>query len=152
MPTSKNIETPIRLYELFEQYVSDCKENPRKETFWNNRESKQCSIDKEKPLTWDGFEVWLRKNKILSKLDDYKANKDGRYAEYADIIRAIDKEIYVDKYEGASVGIYQHNIIARDLGLSEKSEVDQKVEHRLINIITDPEMNDEINRVSDRTD
>ena len=41
-----------------------------------------------------------------------------------DIIRAIDREIYNDKYSGAAVGVYHNNIIARDLGLSEK--VDNK--------------------------
>ena len=32
--------------------------------------------------------------------------------------------MYSDKYEGAAVGIYNPNIIARDLGLADKTEND----------------------------
>ena len=123
MPTKKKIETPEALYQYFEQYKQHCKSNPKKENFYSAKRDKQVSINREVPLTWDGFEIWLRTNRKLAKLDDYKSNKDGRYSEYADIIRAIGKEIYQDKYIGASVGIYQHNIIARDLGLADKKEL-----------------------------
>lgn len=124
MPTKKNIETPEKLYEYFEQYAEECKSNPKKENFWSSREGKQKSVDREIPLTWDGFEIWLRKNKIIAKLDDYISNKDNRYDEYAAIIRAIDREIRHDKMNGAYAGIYQHNIVALDLGLRQKADID----------------------------
>lgn len=123
MPTKKNIESPELLYQHFEKYKEDCKNNPKKENFWSHKSDKQVSIDREPPLTWEGFEVWLRKKKILCVLDDYKSNKDGRYPEYAYIIRAIDTEIWEDQYAGAVAGIFQHNIIARKLGLSENVSV-----------------------------
>lgn len=122
MPTDKNIKTPSKLYEYFERYKIDCKNNPKKENYFSSRLETQVSVEREVPLTWNGFEIWLRKKKILAKLDDYKANKDERYSKYADIIRAIDTEIYEDKFTGASVGIYKDNIIARDLGLTDKKE------------------------------
>ena len=65
----------------------------------------------------------LRKNKIIVRLDDYKANKDDRYSGYADIIHVIDREIYEDKITGAVAGVFNANIIARDLGLAEKQEI-----------------------------
>lgn len=124
MPTEKNIKTPEELYILFKEYELETKASPKKENFYSSKRDKQVSVTREVPLTWNGFEVWLRKNKILAKLDDYKANKDDRYSKYADIIHAIEQEIYEDKFSGAVVGIYQHNIIARDLGLAEKTEND----------------------------
>lgn len=136
MPTKKNIETPERFYELFEGYKEECKKNPKKENFWNSRAEKQVSVDREIPYTWNGFEIYLRKNKIICYPDDYKSNRDGRYSEYVDIIRTIDNEIYEDKFSGAVSGIYQHNIIARDLGLSDKSEVDHKFDPKNIKGIT----------------
>ena len=122
MPTKKNIRTPEKLYEYFEQYKEDCKSNPKQENIWNSREGKQAHLDREIPLTWNGFEVWLFKKKILTCINDYKSNKEERYTEYANIIRAIDGEIYEDKFAGATAGIYQHNIIARDVGLADKKD------------------------------
>lgn len=126
MPTKKNIESPEQLYSLFEGYKEYCKQHPKYENFYNHKEGQEVRVSREVPLTWNGFEIYLRKEKRLAKLDDYKANKDGRYSEYADIIHAIGQEIYEDKFAGASVGIYQHNIIARDLGLSDKKETEVK--------------------------
>ena len=133
MPTEKNIKTPELLYKHFESYKRYCKQNPKKENFWSSRSDKEVSVSREIPLTWNGFEIWLSKNKILVKLQDYKENKDNRYSEYACTIRTIIKEIYEDKYSGAASGIFQHNIIARDLGLTEKTE------NRNVNIFDDPE-------------
>jgi len=123
MPTQKNIKPPEKLYEYFEQYKVDCKNSPKKENFYSSRADKQVSVDREIPLTWDGFEIWLRKKGIIAKLDDYIFNTDNKYSEYSAIIRAIDKEIYEDKFSGAAAGIFQHNIIARDLGLVDKKVI-----------------------------
>ena len=127
MPTEKNIKTPEQLYKYFEQYKEYCKKNPKKENFWSSRSNKEVSVSREIPLTWIGFENYMRKKKIIETLQDYEFNRDDRYSEYVTIIRAIKNEIYEDKYAGATAGIFQHNIIARDLGLSEKREVEQKL-------------------------
>jgi len=137
MPTKKNIKTPNDLYKHFEDYKQECKLNPKKENFYSQKQDREVSISREIPYTWDGFEIYLRKEKILVKLDDYKADKDGRYTQYADIIRAIANEIYEDKYTGAVAGIFQNNIIARDLGLTDN----QKHEHsgKIITVTMDGE-------------
>lgn len=122
MPTQKNIKTPEKLYEYFEQYRQHTKDNPRKQPFWNHKQKKVMYLPKEVPLTWRGFEIWLRRQGIIAKLDDYAANKQGRYTEYAGIIRAIKDEIYDDKYTGAVCGLFKENIIARDLGLMERTD------------------------------
>lgn len=123
MPTEKNIKPPEKLLEYFNKYKKKCKESPKKETLWSYKSDKEVSISKEIPLTWGGFEIYLRTKKILVKLDDYKSNKEERYSEYAGVIRAIDQEIYEDKYTGAVAGIFQNNIIARDLGLIDQQAV-----------------------------
>jgi hypothetical protein len=134
LPTEKNIKSPEALYELFTEYKSYCKANPKKENFFNHKTQKQDSIDREVPLTWQGFEVFLFKKKVISRLEHYKANTDGAYSEYLDIIKAINDEIYEDKFGGATAGIYQHNIIARDLGLTDKQDVTVKAEQPLFDI------------------
>lgn len=123
MPTDKNIKSPQILYSHFEKYRDVCKSSPKRENIWSVKSNKQVSLEREIPLTWEGFEVYLRRNKVVAKLDDYKANKDGRYSEYADIIHVIGLEIWEDQYSGASAGVFQHNIIARKLGLIDKQEI-----------------------------
>ena len=134
MSTKKNIESPEKLYEYFEKYKRRCKESPKMENFWSSKNEKQVSVTREIPLTWVGFEVWLNKNKILTKLDDYKSNKDNRYSDYAGIIRAIGNEIWEDQFSGATVGVYQHNIIARNLGLADKQEVKKETNKKGVDL------------------
>jgi len=122
MPTKKNIKSPEHLYELFQKYEKHAKNSPKRAYHYSTKLDKQVAVDKEIPLTWTGFEVFLNKSKVISRLDDYKANKDDRYSEYAYIIRAIDLEIKDDKFSGAAAGVYQHNIIARDLGMVDKKD------------------------------
>ena len=42
---------------------------------------------------------------------------------FIEIIRAIDKIMFAQKFEGAASGAFNANIIARDLGLTDKSEL-----------------------------
>jgi len=135
MPPSKKIKTAEELYKHFVAYKTYCKNNPKTENYWSTKQDKQISVSREIPLTWDGFDIYLRLNKILSRLSDYKANKDKRYDVFAYIIRAIEQEIYNDKYCGAAVGIYQHNIIARDLGLADSQKIDQTITDNRVKIV-----------------
>ncbi len=150
MPTEKNINTPEALYEYFESYKEICKDNPKKENFWSSKSDKEVSVSREIPYTWDGFEVWLRKEKIIVRLDDYKSNKDNRYSEYANIIHAIGKEIYEDKFTGAVAGVYQHTIIARDLGLRDKQDLDVTTQgEKVFQLMTDDELIARINKLAE---
>ena len=124
MKKDKYIKSPELLRQYFEDYRAWAKSNPIQENHYSHKHSTQVSIDKERPLTWKGFQIYLRKKNIISKLQDYDQNTNGSYTEYQDVISEIKDEIYDDKYTGAAVGIYQHNIVARDLGLVDKKEVD----------------------------
>lgn len=122
MTTTKNIKPPKQLYTYFEQYKKYTKKNSKKEYMFIPSMKKEIGVTREIPYTWNGFDIWLRKNKIIAKLEDYKANRDDRYSDYVDIIHAIGVEIYEDKYVGATAGVFNANIIARDLGLSDKTD------------------------------
>lgn len=76
-----------------------------------------------RPYTWVGFEAYLFERGVLANLDHYKCNLENRYQEFIEIIRAIDKIMFAQKFEGAAVGVFNANIIARDLGLADKSEL-----------------------------
>ncbi len=53
---------------------------------------------------------------------DYADNKDGRYKDFIDITTRIKEILRTQKFEGAAAGFLNPNIIARDLGLKEKTE------------------------------
>jgi len=53
---------------------------------------------------------------------NYESN-EGNYKDFFDVTTRIRKIIESQQFEGATVGAYNPNIIARKLGLSDKSEV-----------------------------
>lgn len=65
----------------------------------------------------------------------------GDNPEWSLIIARIEDVIHSQKLEGAAVGQYNHNIITRDLGLAEKSEVSGKM--TLEDLLADPGESDE---------
>lgn len=121
----KNIESPEDLWKLFRLYKAQAKANPYLKQDFVGKDAYEVQRRLERPLTWVGFEVYLFERMIITDLGDYERNKDGRYAEFTTIIRAIKNVIEADQFEGASVGVYQHNIIARKLGLADKQEARQ---------------------------
>jgi hypothetical protein len=121
----KNIESPEQLWKLFRQYRKHAKDNPYLKQDFVGKDADEVERRLERPLTFVGFEVYLMERMIINDLADYERNKDGRYAEFANIIRAIKKIIEADQFEGAAVGVYKENIIARKLGLADKQEARQ---------------------------
>jgi len=130
----KKIKTPKVLWGYFCDYCERVQTNPfKKQDFIRGGElaGQIVELDTIRPLTWQGFEDYLFEKKVIVRLDDYKSNKEGRYADFADIITRIGNAIYSNKFEGAAVGAFNSNIIARDLGLVDKQSQDIKVEQPL---------------------
>jgi hypothetical protein len=123
MPKPKLIETPERLLELFKDYVKHESENPMYRVDYVGKEGKQVKTPLETPITFDGFEVYLFQNEIISDLGHYSCNKDGRYLEYVPIIAYIRKHCYIHNFKGAAVKLFDPNLIARKLGIKDSSDV-----------------------------
>jgi hypothetical protein len=75
-----------------------------------------------RPYTLKGFclycgacEAWFKEFKRRDLSNDFIA-----------VIHKIEDIIYNQKFEGAAIGIFNSNIIARDLGLTDKQEHDNK--------------------------
>ena len=65
------------------------------------------------------YQTWL----------DYRRNKEAKGKDKTDfslVMDRIDQIIYSQKFEGASAGLLNPNIIARDLGLADKKEIEHK--------------------------
>lgn len=121
----KNIESPEELWRLFRLYQKHAKAHPYLKQDFVGKDACEVERKLERPLSWVGFEVYLLERMIISDLGDYERNKENRYAEFTTIIRAIKAYIEHDQFEGASVGVYKENIIARKLGLADKQEARQ---------------------------
>ena len=119
---TKYIETPERMYELFEEYRNEVKSNPRFK-YELNRMGEATAIPLEVPLTLEGFETYVAKLGIINDMSQYFANTEQRYTDYQTICSRIRKEIKADQIAGGMVGQYNASITQRLNGLTEKQEI-----------------------------
>lgn len=132
----KKIESPERLWELACKYFEEVDDRPfQKQDFIRGGESAgtKVHLDNIRPYSWAGFETFLIKYEVIHGLDHYRQNTGGAYEEYRGVIARIDKTMFDQKLEGASVGAFNASIIARDLQLAEitKTEVNAKVKNEV---------------------
>lgn len=132
----KKIESPEKMWEYACQYFDEVDETPfKKQDFIRGGTSAgtKVQLDNIRPYSWAGFETYLIKHGIISNLDHYRANTNDAYAEFRDVISRIDKVMFDNKFEGATVGAFNSSIIARDLQLAEitKTEVNAKVKNEV---------------------
>lgn len=139
---TKNIETPERMWELFEAYRNDIIENPiliieqKKGTTilpkgltadqLKEYTSSIVEIPTKRPLTMEGYQNYLDKNGVITDVTDYFENKDDRYSDYIRICKRIKREIRQDQIEGGMAGIYNPSITQRLNNLTEKTETENK--------------------------
>jgi len=119
MAKPRYIETPEKLYELFEKYTEDTKRRVR--TIPKATNKGVLYEEHVPPLTIDGFKTYA--NKQGTDINRYWYNVDGTLNEYVSIVTRIKEEIRNDQVEGALVGQYQQNIVARLNNLTEKTDV-----------------------------
>ena len=119
---TKYIETPEKMWQLFEEYVNYTKNNPILVHDYVGKDADEVERKKERPLTFEGFKNFCRRN--IGEVEQYFINPDNRYDDYISICRAIKEEIRQDQIEGGMVGIYNPSITQRLNGLKEQSETD----------------------------
>jgi len=96
-----------------------------------------------RPFTLTGLCLYLGVN--THYFNDFEANlkkgsekalklTDEEREGFSDVIKRIRETIYTQKFEGAASGFLNSNIIARDLGLVDKKQVDAKVEQPLFDL------------------
>lgn len=125
MGKHKYIETPEKLYSLFEDYKKDVKSNPRHRKVTGNKNFIISEEKLERPLTMDGFEVFCAKNGFT--VNHYFDNQNDAYKDYCTICLLIKKEIRQDQIEGGMVGQYNPSITQRLNGLKEQTENEHSV-------------------------
>jgi hypothetical protein len=137
MAKHKYIETPEKMWQLFEAYKKDVKDNPRVKHVFVGKDGNSDFERLERPLTMEGFENWCFQNEIISDLGDYFSNKNEAYTDYSTICLRIRKAIRQDQIEGGMVGQYNASITQRLNNLKEQTE---NIDHVKIEAITGMEI------------
>ena len=109
---------PEEIWENFMQYVQWAEENPLIEVDFRGKDAMRVEIPKKRVLTKDGFALacgfscWATLAVYRNKSEDF--NK---------VFTRVEEAIRLQKFEGASSGFFNHNIIARDLGLMNQEQM-----------------------------
>lgn len=119
----KAIESPEQMWQLFQDYAAHTKKNPIKVKDWVGGMGKPIIREKERPLTLEGFELYVFEKGIgCTTLDHYFSNREGRYEDFVAVCLLIRKQIRQDQIAGGMAGIYNPSITQRLNGLVEKTE------------------------------
>lgn len=132
MAKHKYIESPEKLWELFEIYVKNTKDSPITVHDFVGKDGRSDYREKERPLTIEGFECYLYDEGIIGDLSHYFANTDNRYSDYITICSRIRKVVRNDQIQGGMAGIYNPSITQRLNNLIERTET-TNIEQPLFN-------------------
>jgi hypothetical protein len=113
--------TPGDLWSACCEYFSWVEENPLKETkaFGSKDGPQTIDLDKMRAMTVTGLCIFL--DIARSTWDEYRKKED-----FSGVCSRVDDVIRTQKFEGASADLLNPSIIARDLGLADKSELTGK--------------------------
>jgi hypothetical protein len=142
----KLFATPELMWEAACEYFEEVTNNPEHESkpfvvpVGNNCGStvEMIKVPIKRPFTLHGLCLYLRcglsyfRNFKANLKDDNKSDKDFRA-----VIEQIEETIYNQKFSGAASGFFNANIIARDLGIADKTEgkFEGQVEHKVTGMI-----------------
>lgn len=118
-------QTPDIMLEAACEYFNDTANNPLYEVDYVGKDAKKVEKPHVPPFTFQGLCMFLGVNtQYFSQFENsLKGKKDELSIEFSLIITHIRDVIYRQKFEGAATGFYNANIIARDLGLTDKKDV-----------------------------
>jgi hypothetical protein len=138
MGRPNKIHSPEHLWELFQAYKKNTKENPFIVKDYVGKDAEMVYREKERPLTIEGLNNYVFDMGIIHGLDNYFANSRGRYKKFSSICRAIKEQIRQDQIEGGMAGMYNPSITQRLNNLVEKTQT-TIVEQPLFNLESEEE-------------
>lgn len=142
----KLFATPQLLWEAACEYFQWCQDNPFYETkpmVVSNGQGEGSSVELiqipiKRPFTLHGLCLYLD-----CGLAYFRQFKPTATQDFSTVIEKIEETIYDQKFSGAASGFFNANIIARDLGLADKSELKHSIPKGILNI--DPLADDTTN-------
>jgi hypothetical protein len=127
----KAFETPEELWAIFEQYCTETKSKPIIVKDWVGPKAMEVLREKECPLTFDGFTLYIWKSGVAKGVDQYFTNPDNRYENFVEVCSRIKQAIREDQIRGGMAGIYNPSITQRLNNLVERQENTVHIEQPL---------------------
>ena len=120
----KLFASPDLLWNAACEYFEWCEAHPLVEVSIKGKDNTEVAIPKPRPFTLRGLCLYLGCNEsYINRLEQtLRAGNNSDNSDFMDILTRIRDVIYTQKFEGAAVGLFSYNIIARELGLTEKSD------------------------------
>lgn len=125
----KLFASPELLWKAACEYFEWCDKNPLKETklFSYQGAIVKGEMGKMRAYTLTGLCLYLDCNTAyFRKFKERLVAKKEALEGFDTVITRIEETIYIQKFQGAAADLLNSNIIARDLGLSDKKELSGK--------------------------
>lgn len=144
---NKIFSSPQVLWEAATEYFQWCDENP-----WIKNDvakagdhfGEKVEVEVQRPYTIDGFCLFLD----IDENTFQRYRKDTPYKDFWAVANKIAKAIRTQKFEGATVGVFNANIIARDLGLADQQRINHEFERPILEGGKELPGDDQVNRES----
>lgn len=121
------IKTPQELWDNFVEYSEWIEKNPLEDIDYKGKDATRVKLPKLRAMTKDHFALSCG----LSGWEIIHEYRE-RSKDFSEIVTRIEKYIYYQKFAGSAAGLFNPNIIARELGLTDKQEVNTKSEKVII--------------------
>lgn len=118
---------PKLLWKAAVDYFTWCEDTPLYEVDFRGKDATEVKIPKMRAFTLSGLCLFLDINiKYFYQFQNaLEGRADEESRDFSNIISRIIETIYTQKFTGAAAGFLNPNIIARDLGLTDKQEIKQ---------------------------
>lgn len=133
---AKLFASPEAMWKAACEYFEWCENNPLiEEDFISSgpKAGQKVKLNKMRPFTMQGLCLYLDCNtmyfnqfeqSLKEKEDQGTAEEKQTVKDFSLVVTRIREAIYNQKFTGAAAGFLNANIIARDLGLSDKKELE----------------------------
>lgn len=136
----KIFSTADDLWNAAVEYFKYCDDNP-----WIKYEAiksgemagELIQIPVSRPYTLTALCIFLGVN--TKYFSDFKKALKENESDFSEVVSRIEETIYSQKFEGATVGAFNANIIARDLGLVDKQETKNETKLEQVTIFQLPD-------------
>jgi len=117
----KLFETPELMWEAACEYFEWCDKNPLIEIDFKGKDANQVELPRMRPFTIQGLCSYLDCTSAYFRA--FKSQERGKKEDFITVIAKIEETLYNQKFSGAAAGFLNANIISRDLGLADKTEL-----------------------------
>lgn len=117
----KLFATPALLWEAACEYFEWCDKHPLIEIDFKGKDADRVELPRMRAYTIQGLCLYLDCN--VQYFKNFKIQLKPKDKDFSTILTRIEETIYQQKFTGAAAGFLNASIIARDLGLTDKTDI-----------------------------